>query len=112
MQCNRCIPHQAQHRGYKWAFGQCWRERARREEELRRARARTFIPGVPRFGVPRPPFYPPPPGPGFPSIIGGDYDRLPQLGPGIGGIGGVPGGSFFSSGRRQGRGGATGFRLH
>ena len=106
---------QAQQRGFKWAFGQCWRERRQREEALRRARNRMFAPGVPRFGVPRPPFYPAP-HPGFPLMVGGDYDRLPQFGPGsglpgqFGGGGTAPGGIFFGGGgRRQGRGS---FRMH
>lgn len=69
-------PHQASHRGYKWAYGQAVRERRAREEVARAARARAFMPAVPRFGVPRPgPHYPQHPGPGFPRIIGGDYDR-------------------------------------
>ncbi|EFN54736.1 hypothetical protein CHLNCDRAFT_134618 [Chlorella variabilis] len=68
-----------QGRGYKWAFAQCWRERRQREEALRRVRARSFMPAVPHFGVPRPPFYPPPLRPGYPGIVGGDFDRLPQF---------------------------------
>jgi hypothetical protein len=34
------------------------------------------MPAIPRFGVARPSFYPPP----HPGVTGGDYDRLPQLG--------------------------------
>lgn len=119
-------PAQARHRGFKWAFGQAWRERRQREEALRRARARRFMPAVPRFGVPRPSFYPPPPPPGMPMIIGGDYDRLPQFGPNGGGLpgqfgggahfGGGPGGGpglFFGGGRRQGgRGSSGGYRMY
>lgn len=87
---------------------------------------------MPRFGVPRPGFYPQPPPPGFPGIVGGDYDRLPQFGPngvhgglpgqfgggahflggGPGGPGGGPG-LFFGGGRRQGgRGSSGGYRLY
>lgn len=96
-----------QGRGYKWAFAQCWRERRQREEALRRVRARSFMPAVPHFGVPRPPFYPPPLRPGYPGIVGGDFDRLPQFGPGSG----LPG-QFGGIGRRHGRGGLGGFDMH
>lgn len=121
---------QARTRGYKWAYGQAWRERRQREEALRRARSRSFVPAVPRFGIPRPPpFYPAPPPGHHPFIIGGDYDRLPQFGPNgggmpgqlggghmFGGLGGGPGGGpspFLGGSRRQGgRGSSGGFRMY
>lgn len=125
---------QAHIRGYKWAYGQAWRERRQREEALRRARSRNFAPAVPRFGIPRPPpFYPAPPPGHHPFIIGGDYDRLPQFGPNGGGMpgqfggghmfgglgGGAPGGPgggpspFLGGSRRQGgRGSSGGFRMY
>ena len=109
------IEEQAARRGFKWAFGHCWAERRRREEDLARSRRRRFAPAVPHFG-PRPPFYPPHAPPGFPGIIGGDQDRLPFLGPtGIHG-GGLPGmfglsGSGASGGGARRQGGPP-FRLH
>jgi hypothetical protein len=105
------VASQAAARGAKWAFGQCWRERARREEEAaeaRRRRQRLRAAPAPMFG-PRPPFYPPPAPPGFPGTIGGEQDRLPFLGGG--GI--YPGGFGLGLGgggaRRGGAGGFPGF---
>ena len=105
---------QAAHRGWKWAYGLCCRERREREAALHRQRRRMFAPALPHFG-PRPAFYPPLPGPGFPGIVGGDYDRLPQpffgTGPGMFGTGSGSGLMFGGSGLRrpgQGRGGNFG----
>jgi len=62
-------------RGFKWAFGFCWTERRKRDEDAARLRRRRrrFAPHIGQA----PPFYPPPQ---FPGIVGGDHDRLPFLG--------------------------------
>lgn len=83
-------------RGWKSAFAREWVRRRRREEERREAerqlRAEVFPTLIMR---------PPPMSPHFPGGlgIGGDHDRFPGLGGGIGGFRPRgPGGAFFSAG--------------
>lgn len=103
---------QAAHRGWKWAYALCLRERRQREAAARRQRRRMFALAVPHFG-PRPPFYPPHAPGGIAGITGGDYDRLPQpaFGTGPGMFGAGPSLGFLGGGgalRRQGgRGGGA-----
>lgn len=96
--------------GWRAAFAALWRRRAERrrleDQAMRiRPRARTD----PFFRGPAPA----PPGFRMPSnIIGGDYDRLPMLGQGVGfpllGSGGSGGGGIFGGGGNHWGGGLPG----
>jgi hypothetical protein len=104
----------AARRGARAAFAAAAAERARarRREamaaEMRRRRPRPHI-----FPIPGGPLPPPPGFPGYPGIIGGDYDRIPGGGMGGGmmggGRGGFGGGGFGGGG--FGFGGGAGFGL-
>jgi hypothetical protein len=75
------IKSKAQKNGWKWVYGQCFKDRQRRMEEENNLRRRRPVAMIPSFGPAYPPFYPAPPHPGFSAgIIGGEQDRLPFLG--------------------------------
>lgn len=75
------IKTKADKMGWKWVYGQCYKDRQRRMDEERNRQRRRPVAMIPSFGPAHPPFYPAPPHPGFPTgMIGGDQDRLPYLG--------------------------------
>eukprot|EP00798_Chlamydomonas_sp_ICE-L_P007733 gene7733-905_t len=85
------VASQASAIGWKLEFSRKWVARERQRHADRQ-------PGLMAFPSPHPMtggLYMPPGGPRYPpNMIGGDYDRFPQLGGGMGGMGGRGGAMF------------------